>query len=322
MSAAQGQLFAAIDIGTNSVLLTLAQRVSGAEFSILDQRATVTRLGQDVDRTGRLHPEAETRTLTCLAKYRTLMDEAGVSVGRAVGTSAMRDAQGGEAFVEKATAVLGFRPEVISGLREAELTCVGALSGLDLGPHADQPVFVFDIGGGSTELIVGTLPKEQGQPVRIEQSTSLNIGSVRLTERNSLSDPPSHQQLTQLREQVDAALASSGITNGTSPLVVGVAGTVTTLAAISLKMSNYDPALIHGHCLSLVEIDRVSAELNALSLEKRLQMPGLSPGRADVIVAGSMLCGQIVRFARASELVVSDRGVRFGLLSEMMQSAP
>jgi exopolyphosphatase/guanosine-5'-triphosphate,3'-diphosphate pyrophosphatase len=230
----------------------------------------------------------------------------------------MRDAQGGEVFVEKATAVLGFRPEVVSGAREAALTFIGALSGLPVAETPGSRVFVFDIGGGSTELIVGTLGQTPSDPPQIEQSTSLNIGSVRLTERNQLSDPPDHNQLTQVREQVQSALSASGIAPSGTLTVVGVAGTVTTLAAISENMQTYDAARIHGHILDKAEIERVSAELSSLSLEKRLQIPGLSKGRADVIVCGSILCDEIARFAGAREIVVSDRGVRFGLLAEMM----
>lgn len=318
MSAGEDRVLAAIDIGTNSVLLTVARSTGDGGFKVLEQRATVTRLGQDVDRTSVLHPDAQERTLVCLSEYRTAMDHWGVRGARAVGTSAMRDAAGGDVFVEKATAVLGFRPEIVSGAREAELTFIGALSGLSVAEMPGSPVFVFDIGGGSTELIVGRVGARPSDRPTIEQSTSLNLGSVRLTERNGLSDPPDHNQLTQVREQVQAALIASGIVVRGPLTVVGVAGTVTTLAAISEKMQGYDAARIHGHLLKKTEIERISAQLSALPLEKRQQIPGLSKGRADVIVCGSILCNEIAAFAGAEQLVVSDRGVRFGLLSEMM----
>lgn len=316
---------AGIDIGTNSVLLTIAEVAPSGELLVTDQRATVTRLGQDVDRTKRLHPDAEARTLACLAEYRSTMESAGVSKARAVGTSALRDAAGGEAFVARAAETLGAEVEVISGLREAELTFFGALSGIELSKsqEVNAPTFVFDIGGGSTELIVGSFQSVSSDAERtlvVEQCTSLDMGSVRLTERNRPSNPPTHEQLTNIRAQIRSALEQSSIVVPPGARVVGVAGTVTTLFAISRKMREYEPAQVHGATMARAEVETWAGRLGEMTLEERLALPGLTKGRADVIVAGALLCAQILEFAKASALIVSDRGVRFGLLQEIARA--
>jgi exopolyphosphatase/guanosine-5'-triphosphate,3'-diphosphate pyrophosphatase len=232
---------------------------------------------------------------------------------RAVGTSALRDARGGQAFVRQATAALGCQAEIISGAREARLTFVGALSGL---PKRGR-TFVFDIGGGSTELIVGQAAAP-GLAPHIDQGTSLNIGSVRLTERHSLADPPTEQQLSALREDVRAALLTSSVNVPPETNVVGVAGTVTTLVAIAESMVDYDPAIAHGYTLPREIVSQLTRQLCSMTVEQRRELPGLTPGRADVIAAGAILCEEIMLFAGAEVLTASDRGVRFGLLAEMM----
>lgn len=302
---------AAIDIGTNSVLLTVVEAEGGAQ-KIIEQFATVTRLGQDVDRTGELHPDAILRTLDCLRDYRAHLDRLKVERGRAVGTSALRDARGGAGFVESAAQILGFAPEIISGEREAELTFLGALDGLDI----EGLCFVFDIGGGSTELILG---EKTAKGASILHGISLNLGSVRLTERCALSDPPTRAELERVRAEIHALLKNTGFSVDSGTIVVGVAGTVTTLAAISEKMSSYDPNLIHGYRLQSQSVSELVERLAQMSVSERRKLPGLTPGRADVIVAGAILCEEILHFAQAKELVASDRGVRFGLLAELLQ---
>jgi exopolyphosphatase/guanosine-5'-triphosphate,3'-diphosphate pyrophosphatase len=327
MNAGTRPTIAGIDIGTNSVLLTIAEVAKGGELIVIDQRATVTRLGQDVDRSKRLHPDAQERTLTCLAEYRSVMERAGVSYARAVGTSALRDAAGGQDFLARAVEALGADIEVISGLREAELTFFGALSGIDNSgaQEASAPTFVFDIGGGSTELIVGNFraasPGADSSLV-VEQCTSLDMGSVRLTERNRPSNPPTHEQLTNIRSQVRDALEQSSIVVPAGARVVGVAGTVTTLFAISQGMEKYEAAAVHGALMGQSEVETWARRLGEMTLEERLGLAGLTRGRADVIVAGALLCAQILEFAGASTLTVSDRGVRFGLLQELARSSP
>lgn len=308
--------FATIDLGTNSVLLTLARRDDSGELLVVEQAATVTRLGQGVDQTRELHPDAKRRTLECLRAYRQKMDASGVLHGAAVGTSALRDAAGGEDFVAAASEVLGFPLQVISGEREATLTFRGALSGL---PHDIHRALVFDIGGGSTELIIGN--QKEG---RIEHGVSLNLGSVRLTERLALADPPGARELERLRQAIEGELEGFPFGQlGSGPLsLVGVAGTVTSLAAIAQGAAVYDPARIHGSTLPPEVLHPLAERIFSMPVTRRLELIGLDPGRADVIGAGSVLCSAIVKRAGNRPLLVSDRGVRFGLLEELACAHP
>ncbi|WP_438019007.1 Ppx/GppA phosphatase family protein [Sorangium sp. So ce315] len=305
---------AAIDIGTNSVLLLIAER-RGGELVALVERATITRLGQGVDATRALAPEAVERTLACLARYGEELRSLGVERVDAVGTSAMRDAAGGEAFIARARDLLGVAPRVISGSEEAELTYAGALTGLAL--PARGPRIVFDVGGGSTEIIVGDAG---GQ---VERAVSLDVGSVRLTERHVRSDPPAEAELEAVRADARAALASvpAGPLSG-APTLIGVAGTVTTLAALVRDVVPYDGARVHGARLSGAEVVAITSRLAALPLAARRQLPALDPARADVIVAGSVLIEEILAWAsRAAgapvDLIASDRGVRWGLAERL-----
>lgn len=298
----------AIDIGTNSVLLLVAE-LDGQQISPVVERATITRLGEGVDRTRTLNPAATERTLACLRAYASELAALGVQRTSAVGTSALRDAAGGESFLDTAELVLGVRPAIISGDEEASLTFVGALSGLSI----KGSVAVFDVGGGSTEIIVGSAEPA----LRIEAATSLDIGSVRLFERHVRHDPPTAAEMAAVARDIELALVNApGVrTNGT---LVGVAGTVTTLAAISLGLSSYDSARVHGHVLSREQVFEVAAQLGSLDLQARQQLAGLEPKRADVIVIGAELVRQVLLWSGARELVVSDRGVRWGLVTRQL----
>ncbi|HTJ81809.1 MAG TPA: Ppx/GppA family phosphatase, partial [Polyangiaceae bacterium] len=234
---------------------------------------------------------------------------AGVARGAAVGTSAMRDAGGGAELRAEAARVLGFEPRVISGDDEARLTFSGALSGLDVAGRAS----VFDIGGGSTEIIRGDATGRT-----IEEARSLDVGSVRLTERHVSSDPPTRAELAKIDEDLDAALASAPRIEGA---LVGVAGTVTTIAAIALGIDPYDAARIHGAILERADVERVARTLETTPLAERVKLPGLSPKRADVIVAGARICLAIARRSPSGRLIVSDRGVRWGLAEELARGA-
>lgn len=318
---------AAIDIGTNSVLLLIAER-RGDDLTALVERATITRLGQGVDKARELAPEAIDRTLACLARYADDIKAAGVTLVDAVGTSAMRDAKGGESFRARAAEILGVMPRVVSGEEEARLTFNGALTGLAL---PAGPVLVFDVGGGSTEIITGDASGSVGSAV------SLDVGSVRLTERHIHSDPAGEGELMATRADVRSSLQRSPATITASvksadsadsegsvaerPRVVGVAGTVTTLAALLLEIAPYDGARVHGSRLARADISALTARLAGLSLQERRALPALDPGRADVIVAGGVLVDEILAWADASELIVSDRGVRWGLAHELLRGA-
>jgi exopolyphosphatase/guanosine-5'-triphosphate,3'-diphosphate pyrophosphatase len=299
---------ATLDIGTNSVLLLIAEATPEGPRAVLE-RATITRLGEGVDRTRMLAPAARERTLRCLESYAEDMRAFGANTRAAVGTSALRDAEGGGDFTREVANVIGVAPQVIDGMREAALTFRGALSGLAV--RGD--LTVFDVGGGSTEIVQGT----RGEAARADSSVSLDIGSVRLFERHVTSDPPSQHDLARVRADIDAALESAPRAQ-TPRILVGVAGTVTTLASIALELADYDPARVHGFVLTRSVVADVARKLERLSLPERRTLRGLDPKRADVIVAGALIVERVMDRANASELVVSDRGVRWGLAEELL----
>jgi len=305
---------ATIDIGTNSVLLLVADSEGGALRPVLE-RATVTRLGEGVDKNRRLLPAACERTLACLSDYAQQLRTLGVSRLDAVGTSAMRDAAGGQDFVARAAAILGVAPRVIDGNEEARLTFAGALSGLPApsGTSENGKVTVFDIGGGSTEIIVGT---SSATTRRIAAAVSLNIGSVRLFERHVRSDPPSAEEMRNVQRDIRLALVDAPKPDEDATLV-GVAGTVTQLAALELELTPYDSTRVHGHRLTRRSVDRLAARLASLDLAQRRALPGMEPARADVLVVGSAIAQAVLEWSGASEVVVSDRGVRWGLAEEL-----
>ena len=306
-------LVAAIDIGTNSVLLVIAAAEAAGPRPVLE-RATITRLGEGVDRTRQLAPAAVERNLACLRAYAQDLRAHGSPRLDVVGTSALRDAAGAQAFLDEAERILGVRPRVIAGDEEARLTFRGALSGLALSGR----LLVFDVGGGSTELIVGDAAGDTAPQSRV----SLDIGSVRLFERHVQHDPPLPSELASIEADIERQLASAAPLSrldAHEPLtLVGVAGTVTTLKALDLGLPAYDSARVHGAVLTLSAVEQMCAKLTSLSLAERQQLPGLQPKRADVIVAGALIVRDLLRRAGAREMVVSDRGVRFGLLEALI----
>jgi exopolyphosphatase/guanosine-5'-triphosphate,3'-diphosphate pyrophosphatase len=302
--SAPGTRRAAIDIGTNSVLLLIAERAGDAWRPLVD-RATITRLGQGVDRTRELAPEARERTLAALRDYAEVLHTHGVTELDVVGTSAMRDARGGREFADQAAQVLGVAPRILSGAEEAEVTFTGTLSGLEL----DGGVTVFDVGGGSTEVIRG----HAGPNTHADAAVSLDIGSVRLFERHVASDPPAREELARVDADIDAALSSAPSASAGATLV-GVAGTVTTLAAIALELETYDGERVHGLRLTREAVASVARRLERMTHAERCALAGLEPKRADVIVVGARIVERVISWAGAAELVVSDRGVRWGLL--------
>jgi len=305
--ATSGAPVAAIDVGTNSVLLLVAERRAGAVVAV-EERAEITRLGKDVDDEGDLRPDAIERTVSVLRDYAARAKELRATRIVAVATSAARDAGNGEDFLSAATEALGTRPDIVSGRREADLTFRGALMGLE----PQGPVAVFDVGGGSTELIVRVGP--------LIDAASLNIGAVRLTERFIRHDPPLPEELSALRAFVATALGG-GPSLRDRPLV-GVAGTVTTLAAISHELEPYRPGALHGTILASNTVTELVARLASLPVEARRAVPGLAPKRADVIVAGAIIVEQVCAHGRAERLLVSERGVRWGLAAELLDEGP
>ncbi len=302
---------AAIDIGTNSVLLLVAEATPSGPRAVVE-RAEITRLGRGVDGAGRLADDACERTLDCLRAYAAEARSAGVSRLVAAGTSAMRDASNGPDFARRAADILGVAPAIVSGAEEARLTFVGAVAGLDV--HGE--IGVFDVGGGSTELIHATW---DGRRAEALSAVSLDVGSVRLFERDIRSDPPSPSDLARATADVQAALAT--LARPASPgAVVGVAGTVTTLAAVALGVTPYDGAKVHGARVGVDLLQATHERLAALPLAARRAVPGLEPKRADVIVTGGVIVLETLAFLGARELVISDRGVRWGLALDALAS--
>ena len=308
---------AAIDIGTNTVLLLIAEVGEGGGLVPIVDAAQITRLGQGVDRTRALLPEAVERTLSCLEGYADVIAKHGVTQLDVVGTSAMRDAAAtrtgpGADFVARAARILGTTPRVVSGDEEAVLAFSGGL--VDLG--LSGPVTAFDIGGGSTEVIRGLV---EGGAARITQRQSVDMGSVRLFERLVKSDPPSDAEMSAVRAFVLDQLSPLPPPRSDQPLI-GMAGTVTTMAAVAHGIDPYDPARIHGMRLSRREIAATARTLRELPLVERKKLTGLEEKRADVIPIGAVILETIVDWASAEEIVVSDRGVRWGVALQLAKN--
>lgn len=301
---------AAIDIGTNSVLLLVAELTPRGVVPVLE-RATITRLGKGVDRTRRLDPEAIDRTLACLSRYASEARAAGVERIVAVGTSAMRDAAGGDDFRDRAQQILGEAPRVVSGDEEAQLTFLGALAGVHLDPAHEDEILVFDVGGGSTEIIVG---KTNGGAPR--SRVSLDIGSVRLTERHVRTDPISPGELEAVRADVRAALAT--VPFAPVPACLGVAGTVTTLFAFAENIAPYDASRVHGGVLAMGRVREATSALTKMSVAERRGLASIDPARADVIVSGALLVEEVLTWCGAAQMRISDRGVRWGLAIQVL----
>lgn len=301
---------AAVDIGTNTVLLLVAERDADGSLVAIEEQATITRLGEGVDKTRTLAPAAIARTNAAIDRCAEIVARLGVERIDVVGTSAMRDAGGGEAVREHVRSKLGVDARTISGDEEARLTFAGALSGVTSIDESAR-VRVYDIGGGSTEVVHG----ERGSS-EIVFAHSYDVGSVRLTERHVKSDPPTTDELAAVRADASAAFASVPAFDTDVP-PVGIAGTMTTLAAVSLKMETYDGARVHGLRLSAAEIERVVAELARLPLAERSRVAGLEPKRADVIIAGGLIALAYLEHVGAREVVISDRGVRWGLAEQL-----
>jgi len=300
--------FAAIDVGTNTVLLLVAERQGDGLVPVLE-RSEITRLGRGVDRTGLLDPGAVLDTVTVLSLYTRLARELGAAAIACVATSAARDARNGAEFFAAARERAGLTPEVISGEEEARLVYLAAFRDFGRGGLA-----VLDVGGGSTEFIVGEGPA-------LRARLSLQVGAVRLTERHVQGDPIPAEELAALREAARGALEPlTTIEPAPGARLVGVAGTVTTLCAVVKGLPRHDPKRVHGASLSLGEIEGTIESLARLTVRERAQVPGMEPKRADVIVGGAVVVAEAMRRTRFDRLTVSDRGVRWGLVYDRFKS--
>jgi exopolyphosphatase/guanosine-5'-triphosphate,3'-diphosphate pyrophosphatase len=305
-----GKRLAVIDIGTNTLLCLIVELVNGGRFAVLDDLAEITRLGEGVDRTGRISPEGERRTLEALRHYVDRCQELGVEEIFAGGTSALRDAANSREVRERLEREFGIEARVLSGEEEAGYSYLAVQRGLNL---SAQDLLVIDIGGGSTEFIWG---KENGA----YRWSSLDIGSVRLTERFLHSDPVRDEECRAMIETIDAAIKNLfdrwGPCDGLT--LVGIAGTCTTLAAVEKQLKCYSHSEVHGSLLSRGEIARQIRLYREKSVAQRRQIVGLEPKRADVILAGAYVLERIMAALRAEQLIVSDQGVRYGLLYERL----
>ncbi len=301
---------AAIDVGTNTTLLLVAAVTpaagGGRRIEVLDERAEITRLGRGIGGGGALGTEGVARTLAALRDFVAIARAHGARIA-AVGTEALRRAPNAATFLEPAAALLGRPLEVIDGNREAALTfraVTAAFPGLRSGF-----LIVVDIGGGSTEIVIAS-------DGRVSFEVSLPLGSVRLTERLVAHDPPWPAELTAIRATIDEALGGVPFPPAGGTLV-GVAGTVTSLAAMAQALASYDATKVQGYRLGREALARQIARLGSATAVERERMIGLDPRRADVILAGALILDGIAAAARASEVLVSDRGVRWGLLEEL-----
>lgn len=308
---------AAIDIGTNTVLLLVAEGKSGILKAVVE-RATITRLGEGVDRARAFTAAAIDRTQRCLEDYARIVAGAGVDRIVVVGTSAMREATGGEALRELVLRLFGVEPKVVSGAEEARLSFVGSLSGLSMvGDRSRDEAAVFDIGGGSTEVVIGKRPR--GAAPIFSFAQSFNLGSVRLTERFCNADPPRPAELAAIRAAARETFREvPPLPRGRGP--VGVAGTMTTLAAVQLGLTPYDGARVHGLKLEAEAFASTVDRLAKLDRGSRAALPGMEAKRADVIVAGGLIAVELLEHWQAKEVTISDRGVRWGIVEELCSS--
>ena len=281
-----------IDLGTNSTRLLVAD-VNDGHVEELERRTDITRLGEGVDERRKLLPLPIARVRNVLADYRRELDRQGAERVLAIGTSAVRDAENGEAFLGEVEWSYGFTTRLLTGDEEAGLTRKGVANGRPL----DNGTLVLDIGGGSTELITA------------RRCVSLDIGSVRLTERFLPSDPPTHDELNACATAVRKTLPALGPNRA-----IGVAGTITTLAA--LELGGYDPEEVHGHRLARGSVHSLLERLASLRVEERRQLPGLEPERAPVIVGGAVIVDEVLRRYGLDELEVSERDLLHGAALE------
>ncbi|MET7532858.1 Ppx/GppA phosphatase family protein [Streptomyces goshikiensis] len=304
---------AAIDCGTNSIRLLVADCDPGTgELVELDRRMLVVRLGQGVDKTGRLAPEALERTFAACREYAAVIKELGAQKVRFVATSASRDAENREDFVRGVLEILGVEPEVISGDLEAEFSFTGATRELTGATHLERPFLVVDIGGGSTEFVVGE--------EHVLAARSVDVGCVRMTERHLVTDgvvtdPPTREQIAAIRADVEAALdlAAEAVPLAEARTLVGLAGSVTTVAAIALGLSEYDSSAIHHARIPYEKVREVSERMLTATHAERAAIPVMHPGRVDVIGAGALVLLAVMERVGATEVVVSEHDILDGI---------
>lgn len=307
--------FAALDLGSLTVRLAVAEPTRGGQFRVLLHRREITGLGRGLAATGDLAPEGMARTLKALQTFKEVMAAQGVEVCRAVGTQALRQARNRQVFLDQVQAALGLAVEVLAPEAEARLSLAGVLTSLAPAALTSPEVLVFDVGGGSSEF---ALMRPGREPV----FASLPLGVLTLSQARPLGDPPRPERVAALKEELAARLDSfyrgairphlEGV-----PCLVGTAGAVTTLAALQLKLRDYDPDKINNLILTRTQVAALAEHLSGMPEAARARLPGIEPAKAGVMVAGALIVLSILTVCRADSLVVIDAGLLEGVLREM-----
>lgn len=303
---------AAIDIGTNSTKMTVADVSDSGLLTVVSEESEVTRLGEGVDSSKRLSDAAMSRTLDAIVKYAAAARTLGAETVLGAGTSALRDASNGPDFITQVKERADVDVQIITGDREAHLAYAAVRSDASLPIPAESALLVFDIGGGSTELILGDANG-------VGRYKSLNIGAVRLFERFLKSDPPTPDELAEARQFALDAFTAFPVPDA-PPLVAGIGGTALNIAAVTQGQAKPNLDTIHGTSLSHAEVSAALEQFANLPLQVRRSIPGLEPKRADVIVAGALVLDTLLTYFSAGYFLLSARGLRYGLLADYAKS--
>jgi exopolyphosphatase/guanosine-5'-triphosphate,3'-diphosphate pyrophosphatase len=303
---------AALDCGTNSLRLLIAD-VDGEQLADVVRSMEIVRLGEGVDETGRFADAALARTFAALERFTRDIDAHHVQAVRMVATSATRDAANRDTFLSGVRARLGVEPEVVSGLAEAALSFDGATAELRGTGRFPAPYAVCDIGGGSTEFVVGD---DEG----VVAARSVDVGCVRMTERHLHADPPTSEQISAATADIDAAVgtAAASVSLETARTLVGLAGSVTTVAALVLGLADYDAQRIHHARLSAADVERTARELLVMTRSERAALGPMHPGRVDVIAAGALVLDRVMRRGGFAEVVVSEHDILDGVARSLV----
>lgn len=307
--------YAAIDCGTNAIRLLVAD-VVGGRLTEVDRRMLTVRLGEGIDATGEFSAAALERTFAAVEEYANEIDRFGVRAVRMVATSASRDARNADVFIQGVRSRLGIEPEVVAGVEEAELSFIGAIRGLSAS-LLESPVLIADIGGGSTEFVTGDAASGV-----ISSLCSVDVGCVRMTERHLHDDPPTGEQLDQavrtIEGLLDEAFARVDVTDIRT--FVGLAGSVTTIAALAHSLPSYDPAAIHGSLVTTQQVEQVTEQLLGMTRSQRAAEPVMHPGRVDVIAGGALVLRQIMRRLPIDFVIASETDLLDGIVYRLSES--
>ena len=300
---------AIIDIGSNSIKFFVGELAADRTIKTVLDTNDIARLGEGLDSTGAISPEAMERNVASVAAFAKQAKELGADRIVSVGTMALRKASNSAEFVEKVKKTCGIEVQIIPGEEEARLSYLAILSGLPLEKDAD--LVVFDTGGGSTEFIYG-------KGTQMVKRVSVNLGAVRITENYLKADPVSPADVQAAIAQIDKEFKEAGV-NGKPAQLVGMGGTVTSMGAVKHKMVKYDPSVIQGSRLTKKDIEEQIEEYSKRTVEQRKELPGLQPKRADVILAGACILKVITDRLGADGLTISDRGLRHGLAFDLFR---